>query len=286
MAGPFTTEVCNKKMKNQDAFLNGYKLLKIPIINANGTAEWPELFPLEKIDKIRNTVGDRHFSTQMLLNPMSSDKTRLNASAIKFYNDDFDRDRATIGDFIINGISMYWDPSTAHKKTDGSVCVLVMRDDKNRRIFIHECVYLETDDDDLHPLTSQCITVLDLMQYYKIKNIAIEVNGLGNALPEILTREAVQRNQEITVQKIVNHENKEQRIIDAIEPFLSTGRLFAHERIKNTFLFDEMNDWTPTGWMHDDGLDALAGAIKVQAITIRPHGTFNRPIRAKTDFSI
>jgi hypothetical protein len=119
-----------------------------------------------------------------------------------------------------------------------------------------------------------------------LKNIAVEVNGLGNALPEILRREAAATGQPVAVQRIANHEKKEKRILDAIEPLLGTGRLYAHRRIADTPLTDEMSDWTPDGRTHDDGLDAVAGALRIQPVPLRPRARFARQLRARTDFDI
>lgn len=273
-------------MKNQDAFLSGYRLLKIPIVNEKGMPAWPEMFPLAKIEELQKTVGPRYFGSQMMLNPEPLSRARLDANALHFYNDDFDVRNAVLGNNLITGIALYWDPSSAHKNTDGSVCVMVLRDDKNKRAFIHECVYLTADDDDPHPLATQCGIVLDLMNEYEQKTIAIEVNGLGNALPEILRREGLLRDQTVVVQRIINHENKEKRILDSWEPLLGTGRLYAHERVRETFLIDELNDWTPSGWTHDDGLDAVAGALRTQAIPIHPRAKHPKTIKANTEFKI
>jgi predicted phage terminase large subunit-like protein len=188
---------------------------------------------------------------------------------------------------LVTGHSLYWDPSGGRAKSDASVCVLVYRDDKNRRAFIHDVRYLTADDNDVHPLATQCAAVLDFMAAHNAKHIAIEVNGLGGALPEVLRDVAIKRGQSVIVQKVVNHQQKALRILDAIEPLLTTGRLFAHERIRMTPLCAEMLGWSPlaTGG-HDDGLDAIAGALRGQAIPVRPLGAAARPIMANTNFKI
>jgi hypothetical protein len=96
-------------------------------------------------------------------------------------------------------------------------------------------------------MATQCEKVLDFMKLHEARFLAVEVNGLGAALPEILREIARRRGQAAAVQKIANHSRKELRILDAIEPLLTTGRLFAHNRIRATRLPDEMLNWTPTG---------------------------------------
>ncbi len=280
-------------MDNQTPFLRGYEQLKIPIVDGDGNPAWPELFPIEKIDEMRETVGPRHFSSQMMLEYMAVERARLDPGAMKFYDGDFDARTGKIQHSTFNtqdsitGLACYWDPSGGRSKSDASVIALIYRDDKNRRAFIHDVKYLGVDDNDLHPLGTQCGAVLDFMAAHDAKHIAIEVNGIGNALPEILRAYAIKRGQSIVIQKIVNHENKVKRILDAIEPLLSTGRLFAHSRIRETPMPMEMLGWSPMATVgHDDGLDAVAGALRLQPIPVRPLGQSLRPIMAKTNFQI
>lgn len=290
-------------------FLRDYDLLRLPIVDSEGSPVWPEIFPLEKIDELRETVGPRHFSSQMMLEYIAEEKTRLDPGALKFYSGEFDLRAAQIKcevlsvkceinndefshstlhtSHLITGYACYWDPSGGRKQADCSVCVLLYRDDKNRRAFIHDAKYLIVDDSDLHPLATQCDRVLDFMAAHNLRVIAIEVNGIGNALPEILRECAAKRSQPVAVQKIINHQRKEIRILDAIEPLLTTGRLFAHERIRQTQLLSEMLGWAPVGaFGHDDGLDALAGALRIMPTPIRTLSQNSQPLRARTEFKI
>lgn len=276
-----------ESFENSTPFLSGYKALRIPIINSNGEPAWPELFPLDKVEQMRQIVGPRHFSSQMMLEYISEDKARLDPGALHFYADRFDLRTAKLGENLITGWAAYWDPSGGRVKSDSSVCVLIYRDDKNRRVFIHDVRYLTVTDQNLHPLATQCEMVLDFMRTHHLIKIAIEVNGIGNALPEIIAETAAKRSQRVIVQKVINHTRKETRILDAIEPVLTTGRLYAHESVRTTPLLSEMLGWSPLGSMHhDDGLDALAGAMRIQATPLRPLGESVRPYTAKTDFKV
>ena len=269
-------------------FLSGYKLLKIPIVSTDGTPAWPELFPPERIESLRQTVGHRHFTSQMMLDFVSPDRLRLDPGGLCFYDQDFDRHTARIGSNIITGCTLYWDPSIGRRNRDGSACVLLYRDDKNHRIFIHDILYLTVSDTDQFPLSRQCEMVLDFMARCNLHRIAIETNGIGIGLPEIMTDCATRRGNKITVSKIKNTKSKTDRILDAIEPLLTTGRLYAHMRIRNTPLIAEMLGWSPVALsgVHDDGLDAVAGAITHCPTPIRPMGTMQKTYSANTIFSV
>ena len=268
-------------------FLRGYRELKIPIISPDGTPAWPEMFPAACLEELRQTVGARYFSAQMMLEFIAPDRAKLDPDALRLYSDDFNPHTARLGEHTVTGATVYWDPSTGRKNADGSVCILLYRDDKTKNLFIHDVAYLVVPDDEVHPLARQCEMVLCFMQRHGIYRICVETNGLGNALPEIMRDVCARRNVTVTIQKIINHQRKETRILDAIEPVLTAGRLHAHVRIQSTPLIAEMLGWTPVGTIgHDDGLDALAGAICAQPIPVRPLGRSAQIFSANTDFKI
>ncbi len=269
-------------------FLNGYKLLKIPIVSSSGEPAWPELFPLSRIEEMRITVGPRHFSSQMMLEFVPTERARLDPGGLHFYDDEFDMYNAKIADFHITGMTLYWDPSSGRHRRDASACVLLYRDDKTRHIFIHDILYMTVSDGEQFPLSRQCDTVLDYMQMHKIQRISIETNGIGMGVPEIMRDCATRRGITIYVNRIQNHKPKSERILNAIEPVLTTGRLHAHTRVRNTPLIAEMLGWTPVGapGIHDDGLDAVAGAITDTPIPVRARGATIQTFSANTNFKI
>lgn len=281
------SDIVYKNFAISTPFLRGFRELKIPIVDNVGNPAWPELFPGPRIDDLRATVGRRHFLSQMMLEYVDLDKSRLDPGALHFYDAEFDARTARIGPDTITGAALYWDPSSGRTKSDGSVCALVMRDDRTRRAFVHDIMYLTVSDDEAHPLARQCDMILDFMAPRHMRRIAIETNGIGNALPEIMRDVAARRGANIFVQKIVNNRNKESRILDAIEPLLSTGRLHAHVRIRQTPLMSEMLGWSPVGaFAHDDGLDAVAGALAMTPWPVRPVGAAPRVFAANTDFRV
>ncbi|MDR1826096.1 MAG: hypothetical protein LBQ49_00205 [Rickettsiales bacterium] len=271
-------------MKNQEPFLSGYKSLSIPICDKSGQSAWPEAFDRERIEELRKTVGPRHFSAQMMLNFIGADKARLDPGALIFYDDEFDPKTAKLGRVQITGRALYWDPSSGRKSADGSVVVLVLRNGATGDAYIHDCIYITRDEDDRHPLTTQCARVLEFMRANGAATIAIEVNGMGGALPEIIRKEAAYIGAHVNVIEVKNHRNKVERILDAIDPLINSARLHAHEKIKETDLIDEMAEWSPDGWTRDDGLDALAGALDMTPLPVRPHFQRIRIYSAQTEF--
>lgn len=281
------SDIVYKNFSISTPFLRGFRELRIPVVDSSGNPAWPDMFPLSRIDAMAESVGRRHFLSQMMLEYVDIDKSRLDPGALNFYDTEFDDRMARIGADAVTGAALYWDPSGGRRKSDGSVCVLVFRDDKSRRAFIHDVIYLTVSDDDPHPLARQCDMILDFMDRSAMRRIAIETNGIGNALPEIMRDVAARRGANIFVQKIVNNKNKETRILDAIEPLLSTGRLYAHRRIQSTPLISEMLGWSPVGaFCHDDGLDAVAGALAMTPYVVRPLSGNGQIFSANTNFNI
>ena len=245
------------------------------------------MFPVQSIVELQSTVGARHFASQMMLNPISPERIRLDPGAIHFYDDDFNPQNAHIGENSITGAALYWDPSLGRTASDGSVCVMLYRDDNSHKIFIHDVLYLVVADNDNHPMATQCNRVLDFMAQYDMRRICVETNGIGNALPEILRESAMHRGFNIVVQNVVNNKRKSDRIIDTLEPVLSTGRMYCASHVQSTPLLSEMIGWSPIGYTtHDDGIDAVAGAILVAPVPVRPLGRMGRIYSAQTNFKI
>ena len=268
-------------------FLSGYAELKIPILDSDGNSAWPDVFSPEKIAQIRETVGERHFSAQMMLEYVAPEKIRLDPGTIHFYEDEFDLRTARLGEHLISGAAIYWDPSGGRRGGDNSVCAIIYRDDSNRRVFIHNIMYTVVPDEIDYPLAYQCERVIEFVRHNRLRQITVETNGIGGALPEIM-RDIINRSGGgINLRPITNSRRKEDRILDALEPLMSTGRLFAHRRITQTPFIAEMLSWSPIGGAeHDDGLDAVAGAIACQPVPVRPALGGAMRYTANTDFKI
>lgn len=223
----------------------------------------------------------------MMLENVSDERARLDPGWIDLYDAEFDPRTARIGDAVITGACVYWDPASGRRKSDGSVCTLIYRDDKNRHIYIHDIMYMTVSETESHPLGRQCERVLDFMSGHNMHKIWIETNGIGNALPEIMRDVAARRGMRPIIEPVINTRNKETRILDAIEPTLATGRMHAHTRIRQSPLMSEMLGWSPIGGAgHDDGLDAVAGAIAATPIPVRAIGARVPTYHANTKFKL
>ena len=136
-----------------------------------------------------------------------------------------------------------------------------------------------------YPLAYQCNMVIDFVRRHHGRSVFVETNGIGGALPEIMRANIGRDTSGIQIRPVNNSRHKQDRILDAIEPLLNTGRLYAHRRITQTPIISEMLGWNPAGGAeHDDGLDAIAGAIAAQPIAVHPVG--HSFFTANTKFNI
>ena len=143
------------------------------------------------------------------------------------------------------------------------------------------------EDGDDYPMAHQCDAVLNFMSRHNMRRISVETNGIGNTLPEILRDCAIRNGRDIVVTRVVNNKRKSDRIMDTLEPLLTTGRLYCATRVRSTPLLAEMMGWSPVGYgTHDDGIDAVSGAIAATAVPVCPTGRKTQIYSANTKFKI
>ncbi len=283
-----------------DAFLAGYDLLKIPVIE-NGKSVWPEKFPLEKIERLKKSVGMKKFSSQMMLCPVDIREGRFDVSKLLFYNSELKREERngllsfSINDKKIISVSCWWDPSYGSKDGDGSVISVVFIDEDGR-YYLHDVEYLYFKDcEDVQSARDQCERVVSFLKRNFVPSVNVESNGIGKFLPEFLKTELLKNGMNVSVVAKNSKVSKELRILDAFDAVISAGYLLVNESVKDTPFIGEFTDWNVDSKVHDDGLDSVAGAILAQPVKmpVIVGGRIgilrklpNAPFRIRTDFKI
>ncbi len=287
--------------ENQEAFLFGYDVLKIPVME-NGKPVWNEKFPIEKIEKLKKTVGLKKFSSQMMLIPVDMKEGRFDVSKLSFYSDDLlMEERNHLLNFSIAGkkiekVSCWWDPAYGSKDGDRSVISVVFIDTEGK-FYLHDIEYLyHSDGQEVQSAHEQCCKVGAFLQRNHIPVVYVESNGIGKFLPEFLKSELLKMNIFTTIIPKHSKVSKNLRILDAFDVITSAGYLFVNEKVRQTPFISEFSEWNFDNVNgYDDGLDSVAGAIlsehikmpltsKKNIFPIRnyPLGSF----RVKTDFKI
>jgi hypothetical protein len=266
----------NEKEKHN--LLQGFQRLVIPLVDVNGRSNWPERFPENCIDDLKRQTGPSKFQSQMMLRPAEDDDVRLDPSQIVQYEANLVRRESNgrlmlmIGERQMVSAVGWWDPAYGSpEKGDASVVAAVFIDGdgcywlQDLRYLVHDAAVRE----DIDEATQLCRQVVDFARDLHLPSITIETNGLGRFLPAILQREMRAHSCECRVIEHVAYRNKDQRILDALDPVLAAGALKAHARIWNTPFIGEMRDWRPGRNGRDDGLDAVSSCILAQPMRLR-----------------
>jgi len=297
-------EEARAELKEAAPFLAGYRRLAIPLLDPqDGSCVWPERFPPDVVRRIREQTGPAKFRSQMLLEPTHVHEVRLEPERMRRYRGEIELASSngetvlTIGGRRMVSATCWWDPAFgAPKKGDASVvaCVFVC---EAGDYWLHGLRYLTHDpartaeQDEAAQLCQQVVAFADAMAQPAIR---IETNGIGRFLPSLLRQAVARARTGCVVIERVSSRSKVQRILDAFDPLLASGRLHVHEEVWQGGFVQEMREWLPDRNSRDDALDAIAGCILeepvrlsgLHALRTRPSWRTARPAIAPSSFDL
>ena len=267
-----------KEIGEDVTFLEEYKRLLCPILDAQGKSAWPERYKLSDIDRMKRHTGPNKFQSQMMLEPVAISEGRLNPDQLNIYSDELvykeagGRPQLWLGDKQLVSCSAFWDPAfaAAQGKGDSSVLAIVYTDDEGQH-YLHRCVYLRAEADSKDDeATQQCKMVAEIASGLFLPSITIEINGLGRFLPNMLRKQMAEMGVSTAVVELSSRRPKAVRIIEAFDAVMAANALNVHQSVLKTPFIREMQEWQPekTG-AQDDGLDAAAGALAMEPVRIR-----------------
>lgn len=288
-----------------DATTAGFDRLEIPLLDAEGGSAWPEKFPLTRIAAIRERSGPNKFAGQMMLRPANIAQGRLDPGLLGVYDGDLFWNREIGGLYVdgrrLLGASAWWDPAFGVAKGDSSVLVCVFRDEHND-LRVQKVEYIRVPPaapgaEDVDEATAQCRIVARIARDLYLPSVAVEINGLGRFLPSILRRALSEANTSCSVLEIASRKPKDLRILEALDAPMAARKLHLHRSVLDTPLMAELREWRPGAARgHDDGIDALAGALSLHFSWIEraPAAPGRRhdwrpgaqPGKARTDFRV
>jgi len=102
-----------------------WRILKLPAINAEGKALWPERFPLEELLKIKRAIGDYHFEALYQQNPTPRDGSMFKVDRLRFI------DAAPVGIRYVRS----WDLAATENDGDFTAGIKMGKDSEGR-IFV------------------------------------------------------------------------------------------------------------------------------------------------------
>lgn len=289
-------------------FLDGFHNLKIPILDENGESTWPERFSEKEIARKKRSSGPNLFASQMMLQPVNIADGFLDVEDLRFYDDPLDYTKEIntlfIGGKTMISASAWWDPAFGAGRGDKSVLACLFTDQDGAH-YLHHVEYIDIEkfrtvdgnaggdgvqDDEA---TRQCRIVCAIAKRLMLPSITVEINGIGKFLPSILRNELARAHVPTRVKEVSNTRPKDQRILEAFDAVMAARLLHVHQDVGQTPFLTEMREWRPgRSKGHDDGLDAVAGALSQEPMRItRLHGkgSFSwygggQSHKAKTDF--
>jgi hypothetical protein len=235
---------------------------------------WPERFDSAELTKRRRETRTlNEWDSQYQLHSKPVTETRLDPDRMPAYEVEPHFDRANkqlrmwLGGARIVGASARWDPASGKLKSDVSALVLVFQDDRGRRYWhrtiplIGEVVEFDKRDDKTI-VGGQVHQICDLVQKFQLRRVTVETNGAGTFAPAILKSALKQRELQCGVSALHETRNKNKVILEAMEPLLMSGMLWAHTSVIDGPAYEQMRNWNPAlADQPDDYLDATAKAI-------------------------
>lgn len=283
----------------EQIFLDGFKRLKLPVLNDMGESAWVEKYGEQTIAQMKRAAGPNTFASQMMLQPVNIAQGRLNPQLLQHYDYalQYQKELQTLflGQNKLASASAFWDPAFGSAKGDRSVLAIIYSD-ADGQFYLHHMEYIKVDArDEQDEATQQCRIIAQIAKSHYLPSITVETNGIGKFLPKILRNEMAKSHAPCTVLEQNQTRSKSDRILEAFDAILAAKRLSVHTNVLKTPFRNEMQEWRPSGSKgHDDGLDAVASAL-LQSPDRLPrifgkghHGWMNnnRTIRADTNFRV
>lgn len=179
--------------------------------------------------------------------------------------------RMWLGKVQIVSASLQMDPSSGKVRSDVCALALVLQDALGN-LYWHRAIGLTGElaemDDRGMVIGGQVMEVCDIIEEFQVPNVHVETNGIGGHVPSLLRGALKARGLSCGVIEDPAIQNKNKRILGALEPVLTSGLLWAHVTVIET-VRQEMRDWNPAVTEQpDDYIDAGAGAIAAEPVRV------------------
>jgi hypothetical protein len=243
------------------------------LIDCYAESAWPERFDREEmIKRRRETRTINEWDSQYQLHAKPINQVRLDPERIIPYECEPVIRRANggmqmwLGETQIVGMSLRYDPASGKLDSDVSAVALILQDAYNRRYW-HRAYALTGEiaqfaEDGKTIIGGQVHQLCDIIEEFEVPRVTVETNGIGAFAPAMIKACLKQRKRICGVTEVLAVTNKNKRILEALEPLITSGMLWAHAQVLDGPLWDQMRDWNPgISSQPDDYLDAGAGAI-------------------------
>jgi hypothetical protein len=248
------------------------------LIDCYAGCAWPERFDAaELLKRRRKTRTVNEWDSQYQLHSKPVGEQRLDPQRMVPYDVEpvirvaNGETMLMLGSVRLVGAKARWDCSLGKIKSDASAVSIVFTDEAGR-LYWHRAEALTGELETFAPdgktlIGGQIKQLVDLLSPLNVPSITIETNGPGGFLEPIARRHL--KPYGIAVLADFERENKQQRILDAFEPPLSSGFLWAHVSVLDGPAAQQMADFDPEQKNQpDDYIDSAAGAIAATPVRI------------------
>lgn len=249
------------------------------LIDCYAGCAWPERFSRIDLEKRRRkTKTVNYWDSQYQLHSRPVHQIRLDPNKLVPYDVEPRIITANgtcemwLGSVQIVGMSLRWDPSSGKLRSDISAAVLDLQDAHGRH-YLHRALALQgeiakTDDSGKKITDGQVLELAKLVAAFQVPRITVETNGIGGFAPAFLRMALKQNRLACGISEEQAVATKNPRILEALEPLLSGGMLWAHTSVIDA-IEQQMKDWNPeVRDQPDDLLDAAAGAVTDQPVRV------------------
>ncbi|KAB0665661.1 phage terminase large subunit [Oryzomonas japonica] len=233
---------------------------------------WPKRFTRAEITfRIKRCRTWGEWDSQYMLKPAQLTKVRLDPARMIPY-DAMPEIRSANGSISlwINGIRMvgakaWWDCSLGKVNSDASALAVIFT-------CAAGYLYWQVAQGMTGEIDEQCQQVVPVVKAFQLRSIDVETNGPGGFVPAILRRHLKSAGLACAVVPKWSKQNKNLRILDALETPLSGSFLYAHQSVLQGPVPAQMREWDATNPDNeDDYLDAASGAISTTPVRIGNH---------------
>lgn len=250
------------------------------LIDCYSGVAWPERFDSKELEKRRKkTRTINEWDSQYQLHSKPVHDVRLDPDRMIPYEVEPVITRANkeiilmLGNVRLVGVKARWDCSLGKVNSDASALSVIFTDAMGR-LYWHRAVGLTGDlevwdEREKHLIGGQIKQLMDVLVPLKVPQLIIETNGPGGFVPAIARKHLKKVGISVVEDFVTSDSAKNKRILDALEPPLSSGFLWAHTSVLEGDAYDEMKGFNPAMRdQPDDYLDSAGGAISATPVRI------------------
>lgn len=248
-----------------------FNSVRFQAVKPNGTPLWPERFPLEYLESLKQSMGSLIFNQEFMNIPMSEDTQVFKPEGFSWYTKheiEYDDEKGWL--FKGEPLTLYTgvDPAIGEKEQNDETAIVTIGVTKTHDIVVMDVKHGRW------PFTKQVDEIVNTYYDYAPYIVGIETVAYQRAL-----KQAIQEKDTIPVRSLEHKGDKYMRLVK-ISGLQESGKIYLREALPNEFghadpmnripqrihgnvypLYEQMIQFPKSA--HDDMIDALENAISM-----------------------